>query len=286
MKRTIIKIDEELCTGCGICVNGCHEGALQIIDKKARLVSELFCDGLGACIGECPEGAIGLEEREAEPYDELKTITRIAKSGKSTVVAHLRHLRDHNEQEYVKQAVQYLTDNNLFTEIISEFKMETHNHKESGSQCGCPGSKTMDLRNIESETETTNVNIASQLRQWPIQLHLVNPVAPYFRNADVVIAADCTAFAYGNFHNDFMKGKSLVIACPKLDSNMEVYVEKIKTMIEEAKVNTLTCLIMEVPCCGGLIQLTKKAIEQSSRKVPLKAVYIGISGKVLNEEWV
>jgi len=286
MKRTIIKIDEELCTGCGICVNGCHEGALQIIDKKARLVSELFCDGLGACIGECPEGAIELEEREAEPYDELKTITRIAKSGKSTVVAHLRHLRDHNEQEYVKQAVQYLTDNNLFTEIISEFKMETHNHKESGSQCGCPGSKTMDLRNIESETETTNVNIASQLRQWPIQLHLVNPVAPYFRNADVVIAADCTAFAYGNFHNDFMKGKSLVIACPKLDSNMEVYVEKIKTMIEEAKVNTLTCLIMEVPCCGGLIQLTKKAIEQSSRKVPLKAVYIGISGKVLNEEWV
>lgn len=287
MKRTIIKIDEGLCNGCGICVTGCHEGALQIIDDKARLISELFCDGLGACIGECPEGAIELEEREAEPYDEVKTIERIAKTGKNTVLAHLRHLRDNNERGYVKQGIQYLTENNLFTEIINEFKMETHNHNDGGgSFCGCPGSKTMDLRSNDTDTDTTNVTVESQLRQWPIQLHLVNPNAPYFRNADVVVAADCVAFSYGNFHNEFLKGKSLVIACPKLDSNMDIYVEKIKTMVSEAKVNTLTVLLMEVPCCGGLLQLTKKAVEQSGRKVPIKAITIGISGKVLHEDWV
>ncbi len=286
MKRTIIKIDEEKCNGCGICVNGCHEGALQIIDDKARLISELFCDGLGACIGECPEGAIELEEREAEPYDEVKTIERIAMTGKNTVLAHLRHLRDHNEKEYVKQAIDYLNNQNKFTELINEFQMETNHHEEGGSFCGCPGSKTMDLRNNEAVSENTNVNVESQLRQWPIQLHLVSPVAPYFRNADVVIAADCVAFSYGNFHNDFLKGKSLVIACPKLDSNKEIYVEKIKLMVSDAKVNTLTVLLMEVPCCGGLLQMTKQGVDQSGRKVPIKAITIGISGKVLAEEWV
>lgn len=286
MKRTIIKIDEEKCNGCGLCVSGCHEGALQIIDDKARLISELFCDGLGACIGECPEGAIELEEREAEPYDEIKVMERISKLGENTVMAHLRHLRDFNEKEYVKQGIQYLKDNNIYPELIKKFQMETHNQHEKSGQCGCPGAQTMDFRNKSTESGSENHQVESQLRQWPIQLHLVNPVAPYFRGADVVIAADCTAFAYGNFHNDFLKGKSMVIACPKLDSNMEIYVEKIKTMVEDAKVNTLTVLVMEVPCCGGLLQLTKQAIEKSSRKVPVKAVYIGISGDILSEDWI
>ncbi len=286
MKRTIIKIDEEKCNGCGICVSGCHEGALQIIDDKARLISELYCDGLGACIGDCPEGAIELEEREAEPYDEVKTIERIAKTGRNTVLAHLRHLRDHNEKEYVKQAVGYLTEQNLFTDLIKEFQMETHKHEEDGGFCGCPGSKTIDLRSAETTNETTQVSVESQLRQWPIQLHLVSPNAPYFRNADVVIAADCVAFSYGNFHNEFLKGRSLVIACPKLDSNKEIYVEKIKIMVADAKVNTLTVLLMEVPCCGGLLHMTQQGVEQSGRKVPIKAVTVGISGKILHEEWV
>ena len=285
MKRTIIKIDEEKCTGCGICVSGCHEGALQIIDNKARLVSELFCDGLGACIGECPEGAIVLEEREAEAYDEIKVMERISLTGKNTILAHLRHLRDHNEHEYVKQAKQYLTEKNIFTELINEFNMENNHQHEGDGHCGCPGSKTMYLRTTESTTETSNVSVDSQLRQWPIQLHLVSPTAPYFRNADVVIAADCVAFSYGNFHNDFLKGKSLVIACPKLDSNKEIYVEKIKAMVAEAKVNTLTVILMEVPCCGGLLQMTRMGVEQAGRKVPIKVVTIGISGKILQEEW-
>ncbi len=287
MKRTIIKIDEEKCTGCGLCVTGCHEGALQIIDDKARLISELFCDGLGTCIGECPEGAIILEEREAEPYSELKVIERISKEGKNTVLAHLRHLREHNELGYVKEAITFLTEQKIYSEIINEFKMETHNNQNEHHHGGCPGSKMMDMRQEETSTATANNAVVdSQLRQWPIQLHLVNPNAPYFRNADVVVAADCVAFSYGNFHNDFLKGKSLVIACPKLDSNMEVYVEKITAMVDDAKVNTLTVVMMEVPCCGGILQMTKSAMQKATRKVPIKAVVIGISGKILQEEWV
>lgn len=287
MKRTIIKIDEEKCTGCGVCVSGCHEGALQIIDDKARLVSELFCDGLGACIGECPEGAITLEEREAQPYDEIQVMERISKSGKATIMAHLRHLRDHNEKEYVKQGIQYLKDHNLFPEIIEEFKKETHtmNH-ETHHGGGCPGSRMMDFTKNESSQSSSEAVVESQLRQWPIQLHLLSPTASYFRNADVVIAADCVAFSYGNFHNDFLKGKSLVIACPKLDSNTESYIDKIKLMIDEAKINTITVIMMEVPCCGGLLQMVKLAMQHASRKVPVKAVYISIQGKILSEEWI
>ena len=287
MKRTIIKIDEEKCTGCGVCVSGCHEGALQIIDDKARLVSELFCDGLGACIGECPEGAITLEEREAQPYDEIKVMDRISKSGKATIMAHLRHLRDHNEKEYVKQGLQYLQDHKIFPEIIEEFKKETHtmNH-ETHHGGSCPGSRMMDFTKNTNNQSSSDVAVESQLRQWPIQLHLLSPTASYFRNADIVIAADCVAFSYGNFHNDFLKGKSLVIACPKLDSNTESYIEKIKLMIDEAKINTITVIMMEVPCCGGLLQIVRLAMQQASRKVPVKAVYISIQGKILNEEWI
>ncbi|HNX06034.1 MAG TPA: 4Fe-4S binding protein [Bacteroidales bacterium] len=287
MKRTIIKIDEEKCTGCGICVSGCHEGALQIIDNKARLVSELFCDGLGACIGDCPEGAITLEEREAEPYDEIKVMDRISGQGKATILAHLRHLRDHNEKEYVKQSLQYLKEHNLFPEIFEEFdreiKVAAHAHHQGG---GCPGSKAMDFRDIKAPVETSAVEIDSQLRQWPVQFHLVNPAASYFKNADLLIAADCAAFAYGNFHNDFLKGKTLVIACPKLDSNTESYVQKIKTMIDESKINTITILMMEVPCCGGLLHMTKMAMQEASRKVPVKTIIISLQGKIISEQWI
>ncbi|HOY33102.1 MAG TPA: 4Fe-4S binding protein [Bacteroidales bacterium] len=288
MRRTIIRIDEKKCTGCGICVSGCHEGALQIIEEKARLVSELFCDGLGACIGECPEGAITLEEREAEPYDETRVIERISKSGKGTIMAHLRHLRDHNEKEYVKQGVEYLKKNNIYPELINDFEMETqkskHVHEQQGG--GCPGSKIMDFRSEKPETNATTTAVTSQLHHWPVQLHLVNPAASYFKNADVVIAADCTAFSYGNFHNDYMKGKTVVIACPKLDSNTESYIEKIKMMAEDSNINTITVVMMEVPCCGGLLHMTKLAVQKASRKVPVKVVYISIQGKILQEEWI
>ena len=288
MKRTIIKIDEEKCTGCGLCVSGCHEGALQMVDDKARMISELFCDGLGACIGDCPEGAIKLEEREAEAYDEIATIARIALKGENTLLAHLNHLIAHDQKEYVHEALDYLHKNNF---IIDRSKLKTKNQNSMNHQhhSGCPGSMAMDFREKikDAEPESTfQTTQASELKQWPVQLHLLSPVAPYFRGADVLLAADCTAFSMGNFHRDFLKGKALAIACPKLDSNKEVYVEKLTSMIEDAKINTLSLLIMEVPCCGGLVQMAKMALKQSVRKIPIKQIVIGVQGNVISDEWI
>jgi hypothetical protein len=153
--------------------------------------------------------------------------------------------------------------------------------------CGCPGSATMDLRNVETSTdEATTTRAPSQLRQWPIQLHLVSPQAPYFQGADVLLAADCTAFALGAFHNDYLKGRSLAIACPKLDQGLEVYVQKLTALIEDARINTLTVVMMQVPCCRGLLALASEAVAESSRKIPVKAVVVGLQGEILSEEWV
>jgi len=289
MKRTIIKINEQLCNGCGACVTGCHEGALQLIDNKARMVSELFCDGLGACIGECPVGAITLEEREAEPYDEIATMQRMIPKGEKTILAHLKHLKDHGEFEILKQGVMWLKQNNVeidFSSVHNAPATSQHNH--SGG--GCPGSREMSFAPVAASTfklaPVGNEGSASQLRQWPVQLHLLNPEANYFQSADVVLAADCVAYSIADFHNRFLAGKILAIACPKLDSNKESYVEKLKTMIIRSAINTLTVIIMEVPCCGGLLQLAAKAVAESGRKVPLKLVVIGTRGDVLKEEWV
>lgn len=297
MKRTIIRIDEELCNGCEACVQGCHEGALQMIDGKARMVSELFCDGLGACIGDCPVGAISLEEREAEPYDEIATLQRMIPKGERTIIAHLKHLKDHGETDYLKQAVTFLQANNININFA-----EVHNHGGAGCASkpaskpqggGCPGSQEVSFANqkpaenfrmasfVSKPAEST-----SQLRQWPVQLHLLNPEAQYFRNADVVLAADCVPFSFPDFHNRYLAGKTLAIACPKLDSNKEAYVEKIKTMIQCSNINTLTVVIMEVPCCGGLLRLAQQAVVDSEKRIPVKLVIISIRGEVLREEWI
>ena len=153
--------------------------------------------------------------------------------------------------------------------------------------CGCPGSKTMDFRKNDTTDEAGDAApVKSQLAQWPIQLHLVNPMAPYFQKADVVLTADCVAYAFGAFHNTYLKGRSLAIACPKLDSEQEEYVEKIKSWIDDAAINTLTVLIMQVPCCRGLLALAQEARQQATRKIPLKCVVMGLQGQVLSEEWV
>ncbi|HJV76891.1 MAG TPA: 4Fe-4S dicluster domain-containing protein [Paludibacter sp.] len=298
MKRTIIKIDEELCNGCEACVQGCHEGALQMIDGKARMVSELFCDGLGACIGDCPVGAIELEEREAEPYDEIATIERMIPKGEKTIIAHLKHLKEHGEIDYLKQGVGYLRANDILIDFA-----QVHNHGGAGCATkpvapapqhnhggGCPGSREMSFTPAAESgfkmAAATNAETPSQLRQWPVQLHLLNPEAGYFKGADVVLAADCVAFSFADFHNRFLAGKILAIACPKLDSNKESYVEKLKNMIVYSAINTLTVVIMEVPCCGGLLALAQKAIAEAGRKIPVKLVVIGTRGDVLKEEWV
>jgi len=282
LRRTVIKIDEERCNGCGVCVEGCHEGALQLIDGKARMISDLYCDGLGACIGDCPVGAIAFEEREAQPYDEIAVMERLIPKGEKTIRAHLLHLKAHNESVLFNQGIEYLKAHDIkidMKDIIEEHKPVGYNYVP-----GCPGNREMSF--VPANQTADAANVPSQLRQWPIQLHLLNPQAGYFRNADVVLAADCTAFSYGNFHNRFLKNHILAIACPKLDSGKDGYIEKIKTMIDESNINTLTIVIMEVPCCGGLVQIAQKAVAGANRKVPVKRIVIGIESNVISEEWI
>ena len=283
MIREIVTIDEELCNGCGQCVPACREGALQIIDNKARLVSDLMCDGLGACIGNCPVDAITFEKREAEPFNETRVIEIMISKGKNTVIAHLKHLKEHNETALLKEGVQFLKENrDRFNFSINEVISEVHNSVTHHHAGGCPGAKPMSFEPKTATIVTGNTASArSELRQWPVQLHLINPLAGYFQNADVVLAADCVAYALGNFHSAYLKGKNLAIACPKLDGRHDIYVEKIRQMIDDAYINTLHIMIMQVPCCSGLHQIAQMAAGQAGRKIPLKLTVVGIEGDIL-----
>ncbi|MDT8309325.1 MAG: 4Fe-4S binding protein [Bacteroidales bacterium] len=293
MIREIVKINEEKCNGCGVCIPNCHEGALQIIDGKARLVSELMCDGLGACIGHCPESAITIEKREAEPYDELETIKEMVPKGLNTIVAHLVHLNEHNETAYFNEAMRYLEQRQhdlpfSFNVMMSQVHDRIHNNGGSGACAGgCPGSKPVDLSNIVIEDTThSNKNIKSALGQWPVQLHLINPAARSFQNANLLLAADCVAFTMGDFHPKHLQGNALAIACPKLDSGKEIYIEKIRKMIDDANINTITVMMMEVPCCHSLLQLVQMALSKAKRKVPVKMMVVNIKGEVIKDEWL
>lgn len=255
MKRTIIKIDDSRCNGCGLCVKGCHEGALQLIEGKAVLVSELYCDGLGACLGECPQQAIELEEREAEAYDERKVMQRLLPKGEKVISAHLRHLATQGQQDYLQQAIDVL--------------------EESQKQAiGIPASAQS-----QTDTFTSPVSMPSELQQWPVQLHLLSPTAPWLKKANLLVAADCTAYSAGDFHTNWLRGKRLAIACPKLDHGQEIYLEKLITMIDEGGIDTLTVMIMEVPCCSGLLHLCQKARQKAKRNIPLKMVKISLQGR-------
>ena len=280
-KRQIIKIDQEKCNGCGLCIPNCPEGAIQMIDGKARLISDLFCDGLGACLGGCPQGAIEIEEREAKEYNEIKVMENIVKHGDNTIKAHLNHLKDHGETAYLKEAISFLEKKNI--DVPAEFKEKDQMKKEF---VGCPGMKTVDFSDKQEQSVVSSGSQPSCLRQWPVQLHLVSPHAPYFQAKDVLLAADCVAFSLGNFHPGYLKEKILAIACPKLDSNMDVYIEKITAMIDDSKINTLTVMTMEVPCCTGLLQIAKEAASKAARKIPIKHIVVGIQGDIKKEDWV
>ncbi|MDX9800396.1 MAG: 4Fe-4S binding protein [Spirochaetia bacterium] len=289
MKRKIIKIDEEKCNGCGLCIPDCPEGALQVIDGKARLVSDLFCDGLGACIGHCPEGAITVEEREAAPYDEKKVMANIAAKGDATIKAHLAHLKNHNAEDFYNTALEYLEENGY---RISDYA------KEEVKINVCPGMRSRSLKPAPSAVNqsisapapvsggTGQTKHTSELINWPVQMHLVNPDSPHFKKSDLLIAADCAGFAVADFHGSYLKGKTLVIACPKLDNSAELYTDRIISLIETAEVNTITVLIMEVPCCMGLTAIVRNAAAQASRKVPVKEIVAGIDGEVVRESWL
>ena len=305
MKRQIIIIDQEKCNGCGLCAQGCPEGALKIIDGKARLVGEILCDGLGACIGQCPEGAIAFETREADAYDERKVIDNIIPQGENVLAAHLKHLKDHNQTEYLDTAMSYLKEKNITVAAPADAAQSApeshkhhdhhkhdhdghkhHGHSHDHGHAGCPGSRTMELKKAPSAASESSGDVSSQLTHWPIQLHLIQPTAQHFANSDLLVAADCTAFTLGAFHPKLLKGKTLTIACPKLDDGKESYIEKLVALIDGAKVNTVTVAIMEVPCCKGLASLVQTAAANATRKVPIKLIVVGIAGEIVKEEWL
>ncbi len=311
MIREVVHIDEEICDGCGQCIPACHEGALQMIDGKARLISDLMCDGLGACLGHCPQGAITIEHREAEAYDETKVMEIMVEKGENTVVAHLQHLKEHQEMEYLGEGVRYLKEheNELAFDIRRAMSRVHHSHVEKEQlACGCPGSEARSFTPrsavaaggsngsgnhapflggaLTLEQQGVSAGQPSELRQWPVQMHLINPEASYFRETDLVLAADCVAYSLGDFHSRWLRGKTLAIACPKLDSGLDSYLSKITALIDRARINTLTVMMMQVPCCGGLLRLVKEAASMAERKVPVKAVIVGVEGELLREEWI
>lgn len=287
MLRKIININEELCDGCGDCVPACHEGALQIIDGKARLISDLFCDGLGACLGECHSGALTIEEREAEPYNEYKVMDYIVKGGPNVIKAHLEHLLDHNEIDYFTEALDYLKAHDMINPIALQPEgTETPapvEHKHGGGSCGCKGSAPQEIKKSEplKRMEYVGDEQPSELTHWPIQLHLLNPQAGFFRNADLLLAADCAGFVSTAFHQKYLAGKAMAIACPKLDSNKEAYIEKLVTMIDYSNLNSMSVVIMKVPCCSGLAQLAMKANQLAVRKIPVYITVLDLDGTEL-----
>ena len=229
MIRKIITINEEACNGCGLCVSACHEGAIGLVDGKAKLLREDYCDGLGDCLPACPMNAISFEEREAPAYDE---------------------------------------------EAVRKAKMQKHG---TTLPCGCPGSQSKTLSRVDSRPAA---KAESQLQQWPVQIKLVPVNAPYFDGANLLIAADCTAYAYGNFHNDFIRNRITLIGCPKLDEGD--YAQKLTAIISNNNIKSITIVRMEVPCCGGIEYAAKQAIQASGKFLPWQVITISTDGRILD----
>ncbi|MDY0148481.1 MAG: 4Fe-4S binding protein [Kiritimatiellia bacterium] len=243
MKRKIISIDEDLCNGCGLCVSACHEGAIQLVNGKAKLVSDSYCDGLGDCLPACPTDAIQMIEREAAEYDEAAVQARMA------------------EQKTAAEA-----------------------SPKPPLPCGCPGqmAKTIERKSTPEAADSAPAGRpVSELTTWPVQIKLVNPGAPYLKNAALLVAADCTAFAYADIHNTFMRNKVTLIGCPKLDEGD--YAEKLTAILQANDIKSLTVLRMEVPCCGGIADAAKRALQASGKMIPWQIVTVSTDGSLLEE---
>ncbi len=254
--REIVRIDEDKCDGCGLCVPACAEGAIQIIDGKAKLIADNLCDGLGACLGHCPQDAIIIEKRQAEEFDE------------AAVHQHLRHSSP--------------------TAVMPSAAAADHGGRPSnrvgGSDRpamvgGCPSAGVKTFAGAAQAGAEPAGRRSSTLRQWPVQMHLVPPSAPYLREADLLLAADCAPFAYADFHHDLQAGKALLIGCPKLDDG-QAYLAKLTAILQQNEIRSLTVAHMEVPCCSGLILIARQALAASGKAIPLKLVRIGIQGQI------
>ncbi len=251
MKRKIITINEELCDGCGNCVSACSEGALQIVDGKARLVKEDFCDGFGDCIGECPTGALKIEERESKPFD---------------IEATKKYLLEKNGREAVWR--------------MEEAQKKHKSKKQKPLPCGCPGSMAQTIQLTKPAALPAHGRLEPKLRNWPVQIHLLPLKAQYYQGADLLVAADCCAYAYAGFHQDFINGKTIAIGCPKLD-DADAYREKLAAILKENDIRSVHIAYMEVPCCAGLVKVVEAAVKNSGKKLPVRKTKVGIQGAIL-----
>jgi ferredoxin len=245
--RNIIQIDEELCDGCGNCIISCAEGALEIVEGKARLVAERYCDGLGACLGECPTGALKVIQREADDFDE--------------------------------EAVEHRLD---------ELAEKAKENSQGVMACGCPSTHIQSFAPAASACACANVPAqheaeASALGHWPVQIKLVPPSAPFLKNADLLVAADCTAYAYAGFHRDLLAGKALLVGCPKFD-DARAYIEKFGEIFQSASIKSVTVAIMEVPCCSGLPEIVKYGMKMAGKQIPVEKVIISSRGNIIKRE--
>ncbi len=250
-KRQIIEIDRDLCNGCGLCLTACAEGALVLDgENKAVLAKEIFCDGLGACLDVCPTDALKVIERESEDYDSQATFEHVLKTRGEDAASQVHGIQPKAQAPF-------------------------------SAHTGCPGSMAQEIQKTPATQENKSVSGESELSQWPIQLHLVSPYAPYFNESDLLIAADCTAFALGSFHQDLLKEKKLIIACPKLDDTSS-YVEKIAEILKNNTIYSLTVAIMVVPCCSGLSHIVEQAVELSGTQIKIKRIVIGLNGEIIS----
>jgi NAD-dependent dihydropyrimidine dehydrogenase PreA subunit len=257
-KRQIISIDEERCDGCGLCVPSCAEGALQIVNGKVRLIKESYCDGLGACLGECPQGALTIIELEADAYDELQVLTHLQRAGASSASA------GHAEELPVEPSA------HAAPVAVDAIPMNT-----GGSFPACPGSQLAQWE-ADEEPAVAAERQRSQLRQWPVQLHLLPAQASFFEDAALVLVADCVPFAYANFHEDFLRGHAVAVGCPKLDDS-RAYVDKLTQILLRSDIRSLKVAYMEVPCCRGLVQIAQQALANSGKQIPFETVMIAIA---------
>ena len=261
MLRKIVRIDEEKCDGCGECVPACAEGAIAVVGGKARLSADVLCDGLGACLGECPRGAITIEEREAAPFDEDAVTAHLLSMGEKVSSRH-GHDPSPRPAPSAPPRLAIVTDSG-----------------PAPAGGGCPGSRPMILPRREPAPSGRSAAAASRLSQWPVQLHLVPVAAPWFRGADLLVAADCVPFAYATFHDDLLAGRALVVGCPKLD-DLSAYVEKLGRIVAENDLRSVTVVRMEVPCCGGIAAAARRSVEASGKEIPFRDVVVRVDGTI------
>ncbi|MCX6560632.1 MAG: 4Fe-4S dicluster domain-containing protein [Candidatus Aminicenantes bacterium] len=284
-KRKIIEIDRDLCNGCGLCTTACAEGALRLDEEgKAVLVRELFCDGMGACLDVCPTDALKIIERDSETYNPQAAYQHVLKTRGQEAAENVHGIGDGGHHEGREHDHDYGHHQGPPGHGTAHGKgglavAAAATKRVPAMACGCPGTLAQEIKREPEASTDKAVSGRSELTQWPIQLHLVSPLSPYLQNADLLVAADCTAFSLGSFHQDLLKDKKLVIACPKLDETGN-YVEKLAEIIKINAIRSLTVAIMTVPCCAGLYRMVEDAIELSGASLKPRRVVVGIDGKI------